>query len=176
MDRMFFGQCISGLRSIPFMTRLLLASPHHKDAHSRPFGPLQNKTSMNRYHTYWKFFCYCLRVVELDEAELAEQHGFGFTPRQLESLGSLQELLRDDAVGGELEGELLQLSASFWMQQLEGDLFDSPLWHFIGVLGIDGDTKQFRPAPLHLRPRWIYIRWAGQCLANRPFPRRRGLV
>lgn len=34
------------------------------------------------------------------------------------------------------------------MQQLQGDLFESPLWHFVGVLGIDGDSGQFRPAHL----------------------------
>ncbi|KAL2207014.1 hypothetical protein CC79DRAFT_1332834 [Sarocladium strictum] len=68
---------------MPLMTRLLLASPHPKDAHSRPFGPLQEKTSMDRYVTYWKrFLCYCLRVLPLDEATLLERHGFQFTPGQ----------------------------------------------------------------------------------------------
>ncbi|KAL2209730.1 hypothetical protein CC79DRAFT_1321165 [Sarocladium strictum] len=46
-DQLFFNRCVAGLRSMPLMTRLLLASPHSKDAHSRPFGPLQEKTSMN---------------------------------------------------------------------------------------------------------------------------------
>lgn len=41
MDRLFFGRCIDGLKSMPLMTRLLLASPHQLDGHSRPFGPLQ---------------------------------------------------------------------------------------------------------------------------------------
>ncbi|KAL2211178.1 hypothetical protein CC79DRAFT_1353329 [Sarocladium strictum] len=47
-DRLFFNRCMAGLRSMPLMTRLLLASPHPKDAHSRPFRPLQEKTSMDR--------------------------------------------------------------------------------------------------------------------------------
>lgn len=34
------------LKSMPSMSRLLLASPHLKDAHSKPFGPLQEKASM----------------------------------------------------------------------------------------------------------------------------------
>ncbi|OBT60240.1 hypothetical protein VE03_10277 [Pseudogymnoascus sp. 23342-1-I1] len=48
MVRLFFGRCIDGLKSMPLMTRLLLASSHQLDAHSRPFGPLQEKTSMDR--------------------------------------------------------------------------------------------------------------------------------
>ena len=40
LDRLFFNYYINGLKSMPLMTRLLLASPHHQDAHSRPFGPL----------------------------------------------------------------------------------------------------------------------------------------
>jgi hypothetical protein len=76
MDQLFFRRCIDGLRSMPLMTRLLLASPHHQDAHSRPFGPLQEKTSMDRYLIYWtRFFCYCLNVLRLDEAALLEKHG-----------------------------------------------------------------------------------------------------
>ncbi|KAL2203436.1 hypothetical protein CC79DRAFT_1390855 [Sarocladium strictum] len=96
-DRLFFNRCVAGLRSMPLMTRLLLASPHPKDAHSRPFGPLQEKTSIDRYVTYWKrFLCYCLRVLLLDEAMLLERHGFYL------------------------------------------------LWHFIAVLGIDGELGQLR--------------------------------
>ncbi|KAL2201601.1 hypothetical protein CC79DRAFT_1351830 [Sarocladium strictum] len=76
-DRLFFNRCMVGLRSMPLITRLLLASPHPKDAHSRPFGPLQEKTSIDRYVTYWKrFLCYCLRVLPLDEATLLERYGF----------------------------------------------------------------------------------------------------
>jgi hypothetical protein len=64
LDRLFFNHCIDGLKSMPLMTRLLLASPHHQDAHSRPFGPLQEKTSMDRNLTYWKrFLYYCLNVL-----------------------------------------------------------------------------------------------------------------
>jgi hypothetical protein len=40
------------------------------------------------------------------------------------------------------------VSASFWMQRLDGDPLVSPLWHFVGVLGIDGASGQFRPAHL----------------------------
>jgi hypothetical protein len=30
------------------------------------------------------------------------------------------------------------------MQRLDGDPFTSLLWHFVGVLGIDGESRQFR--------------------------------
>jgi hypothetical protein len=33
MNRLFFSRCIDGLRSMLLMTRLLLASPHHHNAH-----------------------------------------------------------------------------------------------------------------------------------------------
>lgn len=149
-DRLFFNRCVAGLRSMPLMTRLLLASPHPKDAHSRPFGPLQEKTSMDRYVTYWKrFLCYCLRVLPLDEATLLERHGFQFTPGQRVGLEALWEHLQDeDRAEKDLEEEVLQVSAGFWMQRLAGDPFNSPLWHFIAVLGIDGESGQLRPAHL----------------------------
>jgi superfamily II DNA helicase RecQ len=150
MNRLFFSRCVDGLKSMPLMTRLLLASPHHDDAHSRPFGPLQEKASMDRNLIYWtRFFCYCLNVLHLDDAELFEEHGFHFTAAQRRSLERLWEHLKDeDYSEGDLEEELLQVSASFWMQRLDGDPFLSPLWHFVGVLGIDGESGQFRPAHL----------------------------
>ncbi|KAL2212889.1 hypothetical protein CC79DRAFT_1330191, partial [Sarocladium strictum] len=115
---------------MPLMMRLLLASPHSKDAHSRPFGPLQEKTSMDRYVTYWKrFLCYCLRVLPLDKAMLLERHGFQFTPGQRVGLKALWEHLQDkDCAEKDLEEEVLQ--------------------HFIAVLGIDGESGQLRPAHL----------------------------
>lgn len=150
VDRMFFTRCIGGLKSMPLMARLLLASPHPKDAHSRPFGPLQEKTSMDRYLAYWKrFLCYCLNVLSLESDTLLEQHGFSFTGGQRRSLGMLWEHLQDgDWPEGDLEEELLQVSASFWMQRLDGDPFASPLWHFVAVLGIDDESGQLRPAHL----------------------------
>ena len=149
-DKLFYSRCIEGLRSLPLMTRLILASPHAEDAHSRPFGPLQEKTSMDRNLTYWKrFLVYCLRVVKLDEAALAERHGFRFSPDQRRSLTTLAEKLQDEARSDEEVGEeVLQVSASFWMQRLSGDPFESPLWHFVAVLGIDGESVQLRPAHL----------------------------
>jgi hypothetical protein len=76
LDRLFFDRCIGGLKSMPLMTRLLLASPHPHDAHSRPFGPLQEKTSMDRYLIYVKrFLCYCFNVLLLDEDVLLATHG-----------------------------------------------------------------------------------------------------
>lgn len=36
------------------------------------------------------------------------------------------------------------------MQRLNGDPFTSPLWHFISVLEIDGESGQFRPAYLFI--------------------------
>ena len=76
---MFFDRCIGGLLSMPLIARLLLASPYLKDAYSRPFGPLQEKTSMDRYLIYWKrFLCYCLNILSLDKATLLEMHRFSF--------------------------------------------------------------------------------------------------
>ena len=38
-DQLFFDRCVTGLRSLPLMARLLLASPNPQDADSRPFEP-----------------------------------------------------------------------------------------------------------------------------------------
>jgi hypothetical protein len=79
MNRLFFSRCIDGLKSMLLMTRLLLASPHHDDAYSRPFGPLQEKASIDRNLIYWtRFLCYCLNILHLDDAELFKEHGFHF--------------------------------------------------------------------------------------------------
>ncbi|KAG4274817.1 hypothetical protein FPRO04_14476 [Fusarium proliferatum] len=179
LDRLFFDRCIGGLKSMPLMTRLLLASPHPHDAHSRPFGPLQEKTSMDRYLGYIKrFLCYCLNVLSLEEEVLLADHGFRFTLEQRANLEKLWAHLQgeedeeiegddDEAEEDEIEGgrpsssrhnspnsdeglqeRILQVLAGFWTQRLDGDPFASPLWHFVGVLGIDGETGQLRPAHL----------------------------
>jgi hypothetical protein len=143
-DRMFFDRCVDGIKSMPLMSRLLLASPHPNDSHSRPFGPLQEKSSMDRNLGYWKrFLCYCLRVLPLTEADLLEGHGFSFTAGQRRDLKALWTHLQDgveEEVGeegtdkqrearldAELGDKILAVSASFWMQRLSGDPFESPL-------------------------------------------------
>ncbi|KAG5917013.1 hypothetical protein E4U61_003116 [Claviceps capensis] len=150
IDRMFFDRCIEGLQTLPLMARLMLASPHRNDADLEPFGPLQDKAKMDRYVSYWKrFICYCLRVLPLDEPTLLKEQGFAFTKEQRASLEGLCKHLNSEEFPEEmLEEELLQVSASFWMQELVGDPFDSPLWHFVSVLGIDEETRKFRPAHL----------------------------
>jgi len=51
-NRLFFNYYMAGLRGMPLIIRLLLASPHSKDAHSRLFRLLQEKISMDRYISY----------------------------------------------------------------------------------------------------------------------------
>jgi superfamily II DNA helicase RecQ len=150
VDGMFFDRCIGGLKTIPLMARQLLASPHPTEADSRPFGPLQERTSMDRYLVYWKrFLCYCMNVLWLDEEQLLQCHGFKFTTTQRASLEQLWAHLQDEErAEKDLQSEVLQVSARFWTQRLTGDPFDSPLWHFIAVLGIDGESGQLRPAHL----------------------------
>jgi hypothetical protein len=79
MNRLFFSRCIDGLKSMPLMTRLFLASPHYDDAHSRPFGLLQEKASMDRNLIYWtRFLYYYLNILHLDDVELFKEYGFYF--------------------------------------------------------------------------------------------------
>ncbi|KAM0362018.1 hypothetical protein ACHAO7_011321 [Fusarium culmorum] len=151
LDRLFFDRCIGGLKSMPLMTRLLLASPHPHDAHSRPFGALQEKTSMDRYLIYVKrFLCYCFNVLSLEEDILLATHGFRFTHAQRMGLEELWSRLQDEEQSSDdgLQEQTLEILATFWTQRLDGDPFESPLWHFVGVLGIDGETGQLRPAHL----------------------------
>ncbi|KFZ14409.1 hypothetical protein V501_03257, partial [Pseudogymnoascus sp. VKM F-4519 (FW-2642)] len=75
-----------------------------------------------------RFLCYSLNVLHLEESELFEKHGFHFAAGQRESLGKLWEHLQNEDWSEEaLEEELLEVSASFWMQRLQGDPFASPL-------------------------------------------------
>ncbi|KAF6530595.1 hypothetical protein HZS61_001907 [Fusarium oxysporum f. sp. conglutinans] len=144
LDRLFFHRCIGGLKSMPLMTCLLLASPHPYDTHSRPFGPLQEKTSMDRYLVYMKhFLSYCLSVLSLEEEVLFADHGFRFTHAQRVGLEQLWAHLQDEEQSSKgLQEQILQILADFWMQRLDGDPFASPLWHFVGMLGINGETGQ----------------------------------
>ncbi|KAG5944200.1 hypothetical protein E4U59_007501 [Claviceps monticola] len=75
---------------------------------------------MDRYVSYWKrFICYCLRVLPLDEPTLLKKQGFAFTKEQRASLeGLCKHLNSEDYPEKMLEEELLQVSASFWMQEL----------------------------------------------------------
>ena len=184
LDSIFFRGCVAGLQEMPLIGRLFLASPYPEDPHSRPFGPLQEKASMDRYLGYSKrFLCYCMRVLPLGADDLVEQHAFSFTPAQRGRLEALWSRLQRAAAAAEketssssgggsswgeegeeeeeeeldssssssssssrLEGEVLQVLASFWMQRLPSDPFASPLWHFVAVLGINGETGQLRPA------------------------------
>jgi superfamily II DNA helicase RecQ len=178
LDRVFFRRCIAGLGALPHIGRLYLASPHLQETHSRPFGPLQEKASMDQYLGYSKrFLCYCLRVRTLEPAELAIQHALAFTSAQRGQLARLGSRLVQAVAAGysyddsddnegykdddkdddeeassssrlQLEEEVLQTLASFWMQYLPADPFASPLWHFVAVLGINGRTGQLQPAYL----------------------------
>jgi hypothetical protein len=161
VDNLFFDRCMKSIKALPLITRLWLASPHLADAHSRPFGPLQEKTSMHRYFTYWKrFLCYCMRVMQLSCSESLKQHNLRFTEPQTAMMQSLWKHLQDEAcTEQQLQEEVLQLSAAFWMQHLDACPFASPLWHFIGVLGIDGDDIQFKPAHLftYILAGFVYV-------------------
>lgn len=103
---------------------------------------------MDRYLKYWKrFLCCCLNALPMDKAVLLRRHGFSLSGGQKRGLERLWVHACDrkwpDAASDE---ELLQVSATFWTQRREGDPFASPLWHFVDVLGIHGESGQFRPA------------------------------
>ena len=97
INLMFFNRYITSLKTMPLMTRLLLASLHQHDAHNRPFGPLQEQASMDRYLTYqMRFLCYYINVIRLPEDELINKHRVKFTAEQIERLIQLDEHLEDD--------------------------------------------------------------------------------
>ncbi|KAH6972603.1 hypothetical protein EDB80DRAFT_758087 [Ilyonectria destructans] len=84
LNSIFFRSCIAGLPEIPLIGRLFLTSPYPKDSYSQPFGPLQEKASMDRYLGYSKhFLCYYMRVLPLGADNLIKQHAFSFTPVHL---------------------------------------------------------------------------------------------
>ncbi|EXK77562.1 hypothetical protein FOQG_17729 [Fusarium oxysporum f. sp. raphani 54005] len=139
-----------------------------------------------------RFLCYCLNVLSLEEEVLLADHGFRFTLEQRANLEKLWAHLQgeedeeiegddDEAEEDEIEGgrpsssrhnspnsdkglqeRILQVLAGFWVQRLDGDPFASPLWHFVGVLGIDGETGQLRPAHLftYVLAGLVFIGWA----------------
>lgn len=59
-----------------------------------------------------------------------------FAAGQRESQGKPVGALQNEDWSEEaLEGELLELSASFWKQRLQGDPFASPLWNLLVCWG-----------------------------------------
>ncbi|KAH7124319.1 hypothetical protein EDB81DRAFT_890420 [Dactylonectria macrodidyma] len=101
VDGLFFGGCIDGLSKMPLIARLLLSRPHPNDVHSRPFGLLQQKTSIDRYLVYCKrFLYYCLNVLYLDEGALAKEHSFRFKRGQRAGLEQLWARLQDEEQSG----------------------------------------------------------------------------
>ena len=67
-----FDRCVRGLQTTHQETRRWLNSPKKSDPSPKPMGMLRSKATLERYVGYWKrFWCYCLRVVQLDDDGMA---------------------------------------------------------------------------------------------------------
>ncbi|KAH6989832.1 hypothetical protein EDB80DRAFT_587356 [Ilyonectria destructans] len=118
LDSIFFRGCVAGLQEMPLIGRLFLASPYPEDPHSRPFGPLQEKASMDWYLGYSKrFLCYCMRVLPLGADDLVEQHAFSFTPAQRDQLEGLWSRLQTAAAAAAAEETNSSGGSSSWGEE-----------------------------------------------------------
>ena len=153
-------RCVKGLSSLPLELRRWLKSVKMEEVDQRPMGRLQNMNSQDRYATYWKrLICYALRVVQSEPAPDVAHPPAGrnrdtmvdarrlFPWREGQKESARQLLRRLEGVGvGSAAAALLELSGTFIFQKLYHQPFESPMLHFLAVLGIDGENGRLREA------------------------------
>ncbi|KAK3045835.1 hypothetical protein LTR09_012629 [Extremus antarcticus] len=134
---------------LPQELRRWLKSVRIGEVDQRPMGRLQNESSQSVYATYWvRLICYCLRVLQSDDAQQTDSAGGDrFSDGESLDIGQQNDLEGDpDIVPAEAtvpDRERNNIETLIF-QKVYGDVFQSPLLHFLAVLGIDEDNNRLR--------------------------------
>jgi hypothetical protein len=130
-------------------------SPKNEVADQHPFELPQNSTSMTKYSGIWQQgLCYWMRTAPAEWGDESET-GVQFTNEQLESIQKIRIILQTDPPEDEfteeeerdqaLTTELMQLCMLIVMQDMSKiSVYDSPLMHFMAIMGVDAYTKTLR--------------------------------
>ena len=162
---------IIGLSTLHQETRRWLRSAKREEADGRPMARLQNPESQARYAGYMKrFIYYCLRVLvepqpdeeteveieeEIEESESEDENKRDYMKDARELFhwqGDQKAKAEQFWFSLELDEEPVQLDKFFAFMKLiifrtlDHDLFESPLIHFLAILGINEETNRLRNA------------------------------
>lgn len=130
-------------------------SPKNEVADQHPFELPQNATSMTKYSGIWQQgLCYWMRTAPAEWGDESET-GVQFTEEQLESVRKIRVILQTDPPEDEfteeeeqdqaLTTELMQFCMLIIMQDMSKiSVYDSPLMHFMAIMGVDAHTKTLR--------------------------------
>ncbi|OBT70627.1 hypothetical protein VF21_10672, partial [Pseudogymnoascus sp. 05NY08] len=137
-----------------------LQSPRQEEPASRPFRLPQAGYTLVKYGGLWHhFLCYVFRTAPDDEWEESTETGVWYTLKQRKSIRRIQGLLQsssddrhDEFIKPEerdakLTEELMGFCLMVVRQDLEREkVYQSPLMHFLAVMGIDAAAGTLRGA------------------------------
>lgn len=127
-------------------------SPKNKVADQHPFELPQNGNTITKYSGIWQQgLYYWLRTAPAEWGDKTET-GICFTEAQFESIQKIQVMLQtnppedeytdEEEQDRELTTELMRFCMLIVMQDMSKiTIYDSPLMHFLAVIGVDAQTK-----------------------------------
>jgi hypothetical protein len=130
-------------------------SPKNEVADQHPFELPQNANTITKYSGIWQQgLCYWMRTAPAEWGDESET-GVQFTEEQLESIRKIRVMLQTDPWEDEfteeeerdreLTTELMRFCMLIIMQDMSKiTVYDSPLMHFLAVMGVDAHTKTLR--------------------------------
>jgi hypothetical protein len=131
------------------------ASPKNEVASQRPFELPQNSRTITKYSGIFQhFICYAIRTVPAVWGEESET-GVKYTEEQWEVVDQIRAILQtgmpEDEYTDEREQDqalttaLMRFCMLIIMQDISKiTVYESPLMHFLAVLGVDTHTRAFR--------------------------------
>lgn len=125
------------------------ASPKNDVASQRPFELPQNHQTIGKYSgLYQRFLCYVMRTAPRTWEEESET-GVTYTESQLDIIDEMRTILRTALPEGEedsiLTTELMRFCMAVVMQDMSKvTVYESPLMHFLAVMGVDTQNKTLR--------------------------------
>jgi hypothetical protein len=131
------------------------ASPKNEVASQRPFELPQNSKTIDKYSgLYQHFLCYAMRTAPAEWGEESET-GVTYTEKQWEIIDQIRTILQSEPPEDEYtdereqDPELTTALMRFCMAVVMQDtskitVYDSPLMHFLAVMGVDTQTQALR--------------------------------
>jgi hypothetical protein len=133
------------------------ASPKNEAASQQPFELPQSSKTIDKYSgLYQHFLCYAMRTAPAEWGDESET-GVIYTERQLSMINEIRAILQTEPPGDEYTDEreqdqelttaLMRFCMAVVMQDMSKiTVYDSPLMHFLAVMGVDTATRALRPS------------------------------
>jgi len=182
------NRCLDTLEDVD-NTDLLkwMQSPRQEEPANRPFRLPQSGYTLVKYSGLWEhFLCYIFRTAPEHEWDEATETGVWFTRDQRQSIRKMRDLLQysaDDQFDEFVEStdrdtvlteELMRFCLLVVQQDLQNEkVYQSPLMHFLAVMGIDADAGRLR-GPFTYTPTLAAALWINRMLMLEAAVSRRG--